>query len=53
MIGWFKSLYRGHLDRKVRKLLRRLSHLQKIHGRGIREMKKLQAKLALIQRIKV
>lgn len=49
---WLRRLLQYNFRKKARKLLRRLRDLERIHGRGIKEMKKIQAKLEVMKRIK-
>jgi len=42
---------RYNFKKKARKLLRRHKEIERIHGRGIKEMKKIQAKLAVMRRM--
>jgi len=37
--------------KKARKLIRQYQELERIHGRGIKEMKKIQAKLGVMRRV--
>jgi len=48
---WLRRLMRYNFRKKARKLLRRYKELERIHGRGIKEMKKIQAKLAVMRRV--
>jgi hypothetical protein len=49
-MSWIRNLLRYNFRKKARKLLRRYAELQRIHGPGIREMKKIQAKLGIMRR---
>lgn len=50
-MSWLRSLLRYNFRKKARKLLRRLAELQRIHGPGIREMKKIQAKIRMMRKV--
>jgi hypothetical protein len=50
-MSWLRRLLRYNFRKKARKLLRRYAELQRIHGPGIREMKKIQAKLGIMRRV--
>jgi len=48
---WLRRLMRYNFKKKARKLLRRYKELEWIHGPGIKEMKKIQAKLGIMRRV--
>jgi hypothetical protein len=51
MWKWMRSLLTEARGKKKRKLERRLAELLAKHGRGIAEMKKIQAKIFLIEKV--
>lgn len=45
---FFRSALRGRRDKKIRKLQRQRAELLRRHSRGIRELKRVEAKLGVL-----